>query len=85
MGAVEGGLLDGMSAPTLGIDHSSMFDAIPQNWQWPLVTTGLPPSPSLPPPASGVPSLLARPPEAASSPPWLLLAGLGLVAYMVMK
>jgi hypothetical protein len=36
--------------------------------------------------ASGVPPLLARPPEAAPAPtPWLLLAGLGLVAYMVMR
>jgi hypothetical protein len=39
-----------------------------------------------PAPASGVPPLLARPPEAAPVPtPWLLLAGLGLVAYMVMR
>jgi hypothetical protein len=38
---------------------------------------------------TGVPELLARPPETgpapASSPPWLLLAGLGLVAYMMFK
>jgi hypothetical protein len=39
--------------------------------------------------AAGVPPLLARPPEEASpsstSTPWLLFAGLGLVAYMMFK
>jgi hypothetical protein len=47
--------------------------------------SGVPPLLARPP--SGIPELLARPPEAApaSSPPWLLLAGLGLVAYMVMR
>lgn len=37
--------------------------------------------------SSGVPPLLARPAETgeSSGTPWLLLAGLGLVAYMVMR
>ena len=59
--------------------------ALPPN---PAATTGavLPIPYAIP---TGVPELLARPPETSpapsSSPPWILLAGLGLVAYMVMK
>jgi hypothetical protein len=82
MGAVE----------ELGIDLTAAYDAIPQNWQGPLVTTGLAPSPLVTTgvPATtegGIPTLLARPAETGGSggTPWLLFAGLGLVAYLFMK
>jgi hypothetical protein len=95
MGAVEGGMIDGMSwAPNfVGVDRSSDF-------QIDLIGTGLTTSLPVPyatptgpgilaRPPSGIPELLARPPEEASpsstSTPWLLLAGLGLVAYMMFK
>ena len=83
MGAVEDGTIDGITAPGLGLD---LTDWVARTWQpGPLTTTGATPTPLLPAPASGVPELLARPAETGESPPWLLLAGLGLVAYMVMK
>jgi hypothetical protein len=101
MGEVAGGMIDGVSAPGLGIDLSSMWEmgAAPgEQWiggtapTWnlgPLTTTGATPAPLLPAatPASGVPELLARPAETGGSggTPWLLFAGLGLVAYLFMK
>ena len=83
MGEVSGGMIDGVSAPGLGIDLTQWMEWNPGS----LTTTGATPTPLLPTPASasGVPELLARPAETGESPPWLLLAGLGLVAYMVMK
>jgi hypothetical protein len=84
MGAVEGGMINGATAPGLGLDLTQWMP-----WQpGPLTTVGATPTPLLPTSAtsSGVPPLLARPPEETStSTPWLLLAGLGLVAYMVMR
>jgi hypothetical protein len=70
-----------ISAEELGLDLTQWMPWQPS----PLTTTGATPAPLLPTPASGVPELLARPAETGESPPWLLLAGLGLVAYMVMK
>jgi len=87
MGEVPGGMIDGVSAPGLGLDLTQWdHDGFAPTWNLgPLTTTGATPTPLLPTPASGVPELLARPAETGESTPWLLLAGLGLVAYMVMK
>jgi hypothetical protein len=88
MGEVSDGMIDGVSAPGLGLDLTQW---VPREWMpGPLTTTGLTPSPlvttGVPAMAEGgIPELLARPAETGESPPWLLLAGLGLVAYMVMK
>jgi hypothetical protein len=59
-----------------------------QNWQpGPLVTSGATPSPlaTTGTDASSVPPLLERPAEKGGGFPWLLLAGLGLVAYVMVK
>jgi hypothetical protein len=85
--------IDGVSsAPNfVGVDRSSNFEID-------LLGTGLTTSLPVPyatptgpgilaRPPSGVPELLARPAETGGSggTPWLLFAGLGLVAYLFMK
>ena len=90
MGEVPGGMIDGVSAPGLGIDLDEWYRlGGTSSLRWtpgPLTTTGAVPLATVAPTvASGIPELLARPAETGESPPWLLLAGLGLVAYMVMK
>ena len=100
MGAVEGGMIDGVSAPQLGIDLSSVWGtpeiraADLRTWQPGPLTTAAQDfvtigqdTPAMIQAQGGIPSLLARPAETGESggTPWLLLAGLGLVAYMVMK
>jgi hypothetical protein len=88
MGEVEGGMIDGVSASGLGLD---LTEWVARTWQpGPLTSAGLTPSPLVTTgvPAmteGGIPSLLARPAETGESPPWLLFAGLGLVAYMMFK
>jgi hypothetical protein len=87
MGDVEGGVVNGVSSPGLGLDLTQWMP-----WQpGPLTTTAQDfvtigqDTPAMRA-RGGIPPLLARPPEAAPAPtPWLLLAGLGLVAYMVMR
>ena len=90
MGAVEGGMVNGVPSPWLMVDLTQWM---PRRQPGPLTTIGatgpvdyVRALETTPASAPGVPPLLARPPEAAPAPtPWLLLAGLGLVAYMVMK
>ncbi len=94
MGQVEGGMIDGVSAPGLGIDLSPGW-TLPSTWaegakSW--LSPGLLASIAEAEPTPGVPSLLARPVDSgpadssgSKSSPWLLLAGLGLVAYLAMK
>jgi len=89
MGEVSGGMIDGASAPGLGLDLTAW---VPREWMPGPLTTAAQDfvtigqdTPAMIQARGGIPSLLARPAETGESPPWLLLAGLGLVAYMVMK
>jgi len=94
LGAVEGGMIDGVPAPGLGLDltqwatESMVKPWLSGDWQpAPLVTSGATPSPlaTTGTDTSSVPPLLERPAEKGGGFPWLLLAGLGLVAYVMVK